>query len=310
MINKQLAIAIPTYNRSKILLENLNMILDDLRDSGVSVFISDDSVDNETQQAIEDFSHKYSYIFYFKNSPSLGHDANCVRTINLPKTEYIWYLGDSMIIQKGAIKEILSIIDKYGPNLIAFNADRENEFMDTGLFNSSQHLLSELAWHLTLTGVTVYRRVDIVNLDFDYRKFINFPQLAYILKILFSGDGSNLFWLNQKLVKSNIKKISYWSNNIFRVFIDDFKNLFKEFSINMSPELIDIIISKHTKKSGIFNYRSLAKLREQGVYNYSTYRIYHRDIAKYAKKNSFILLLISITPKFIFSYLKKVIRNK
>ena len=43
----------------------------------------------------------------------------------IPNTDYVWLLGDSMIIKKGAISKILQIINKNKSDIIAFNTKIE-----------------------------------------------------------------------------------------------------------------------------------------------------------------------------------------
>jgi len=49
MHNKRLAIAIPTYNRCEILREDLLLILPEIIEHSIAVYISDDSSNDDTR---------------------------------------------------------------------------------------------------------------------------------------------------------------------------------------------------------------------------------------------------------------------
>jgi len=106
MKNKKLAIAIPTYNRASIVKENILLMLNEIKRYSIPLYISDDSNNEETKLVVVDLKKEYDYIYYYKNQPGLGHDKNCIRTLALPNEEYIWYLGDSIIIEDGGIKNV------------------------------------------------------------------------------------------------------------------------------------------------------------------------------------------------------------
>ena len=197
MENKKLAIAIPTYNRASILNENIELMLEEIRKYSVPIYISDDSIDNETKSIIEEFCKEYEYIYYYKNKPGLGHDKNCLRTLALPTTEYIWYLGDSIIIKPGGIKKILDIIENGNYDFVAVNAKNRNLDYPSGIYEDGNKLLTEIGWHLTLTSATIYsNKIQglLDKLDLDNCK--NFPQTALIFETFAKGKAKLSFGKN------------------------------------------------------------------------------------------------------------------
>ena len=65
----KLAIAIPTYNRPNELGDNLNNILSVLIKEKIKVYISDDSLNDDTQDLVAKLRLKYDNFNYIKNSP-------------------------------------------------------------------------------------------------------------------------------------------------------------------------------------------------------------------------------------------------
>ncbi len=168
MSNRTLAITIPTYNRKEILMENIDMIFDDIVKYNVSLYISDDSNNNETKDSVEKLQKKYNNIFYSKNEPSLGHDKNYIKTMSLPKEDYIWYLGDSMVIENGAIEKIINIIALDDYNYIAVNAQERKLDLESKVYTNLKEAFDEIGWHLTLTGATIYKSSQFSTISFNF----------------------------------------------------------------------------------------------------------------------------------------------
>lgn len=158
MKNSKLAIAIPTYNRAEILKENLLYMLEDIKKYNIPIYISDDSTNNDTKNMIAKVKNQYANIYYFHNGSSLGHDKNYFYTLNLPDEDYIWYLGDSIIIENGTISMILEIINKYKLDLIFINEETRNLDVKSGVMEDKNRVLLDLGWHLTLSGTTIYSK--------------------------------------------------------------------------------------------------------------------------------------------------------
>ncbi len=309
-MNNKLSLAIPTYNRPEILIEGLEQILKDLINLQIPVYISDDSSNDLTNIAIEAFRNDYyPHIFYTKNSPSLGHDLNFLQTIKMPETEYVWYLGDSTIIYEGTFERVLKTIHDDSPDLIAVYSS--NRVVDLPLSSKriykANELMINIGWHLTMTGVTIYRKkaVDAVNISVD--KFKNFPQLAMIIEIMLQVDGSCMSWINERLLGANSKKISYWSSSIFSVFIRDLENLFNNLSQPVAIDIRNRVLSDHARYSGIFSLKNLLVLRFVGYFTRKEYLNFGVEIAKYAGHFKILVFFICIVP---VPLLKKLIKLK
>jgi glycosyltransferase involved in cell wall biosynthesis len=158
MKNNKLAIAIPTYNRAAILRENILLMLGEIRRFSIPVYISDDSTNNETEIVFQEIKKVYEYIYYYKNSPSLGHDKNCLRTIGLPSEDYVWYLGDSNIIKPFGIEKILNIINNNDFDFVSVNVSTRELDLSDKLITDGNQLLFDLGWHLTMTSATIYSK--------------------------------------------------------------------------------------------------------------------------------------------------------
>lgn len=303
-----LSIVIPTYNRVDILSENLNFIIEEIIDYNIPVYISDDSTNDETEIMIENFKKKFSKIYYSKNVPSLGHDKNCIRSLKIPDSEYIWYLGDSMVIKKGSISKVLSIINTEFPDFISFKEENRNINIPTGIISKARVLFDNIAWHLTMSGVTIYRKNNINFRKNEFKNFKNFPQLALIFNN-FEDGVSKFFWMNDSLIFGNKKKTSYWHKDVFEVFFNDLKNALSNFPQMYNEKEVDAVVKKHSVCSGVFGYHNMIKLRIYNIFNFRFFKIYFREFYIYTNCNIVFLFILSIFPSkmliIIYNVLKK-----
>jgi len=299
-MNNALAVAIPTYNRSEILEENLRIMLPEIERFSIPIYISDDSKDRCTELMINKIKERYPYIFYHKNEPSLGHDQNCLFTLSLPSQSYIWYLGDAMIIKNGGIEKILAIIQSKNPDFICFKEENRNIDVKSNIFSSSKQVLNELAWHLTMSGVTVYKKSILKLDDFPLSRFKNFPQLAIIF-YFFVENQSRLVWLNDKLIMGNLKKKSYWAANVFAVFFDDLRLTLNNLQQKFSTDEVDNVIKSHSIQSQLFGIQNFFVLRITKSFSYAKYKLYYKQLKLYTDKNSVFLFLLSIFPSSLLS---------
>mgnify|MGYP001619509989 CR=1 FL=1 len=299
MVNNQLAIAIPTYNRHLILKENLLAMLPDLKKYNIPVYISDDSDNNHTRDMIIDFKIQYDNIFYFKNYPSLGHDKNCLKTLGIPNEEYIWYLGDSQIIKNQSIETILNLVEKNTFDFILVNAENRNVDIPSQYYSDANDFFVDLAWHATLTGVTIYRKEILFRKN--YTKYIgsNFIQLGIILEeLLENTDG--LYWLNNKMMDVNKNKAeSYWAKEIFKVFAEDWFDLINDLPKAYLYENKLQVLKSHSYHTGLFKFKNFITLRKRNILNLKSYLKVYRKLKYTTSLNIHTVFLIALQPRFI-----------
>ena len=168
-----LSIVIPTYCRAEILRSNLDFILDSCERYQIPIYVSDDSIDSNTESTIQELKTKYPFISYKRNIPSLGHDGNLLHSLKLPNTDYVWLLGDSILIKEGAISKIIDIISQDNYDIISINAEGRVLDHSSKGYNNHNEVLSKFGWHTTLTGATIYSKnvialIDKINFDNYY----------------------------------------------------------------------------------------------------------------------------------------------
>lgn len=308
MKNDKLAIAIPTYNRSEILKENLLFMMPDLKRFNIPVYISDDSSNDETRDMIVDLKRSYEHIYYHRNTPALGHDKNCFSTLNLPVEQYVWYLGDAMMVEPSGMAVILDLIKNNDYDFIVTNSQNRGLFLNSGLFTNKSEVFSKLAWHLTLTGACIYKK-EIIKKHRNIEVFKNFPQTSIILSRI--CEECNLYYVNEELTAPNMNKVSYWNSRVFEVFgkdwVDFIDCLYEQHFSGFSR--VDVIKS-HSKNTRIFGVGTLINYRILGFLNFKKYLKFSKYINTASHVNYIFIVFISIVPRPILFFLKKIVKSR
>jgi|TARA_B100001175_G_scaffold41955_1_gene31221 hypothetical protein len=307
-MNNNLAISIPTYNRPSILKSNLINIIDQAREFDIPIHISDDSNNEETKIVIEEYMKDYDLLFYIQNTPSLGHDRNIVSCLSNKESEYIWLMGDSMSVTNNAIKKILDIIQQESPNIISCGAENRNLGIDSSHIYDKDYILEKFGWHNTLTGTTIYSKnaLNFVQ-DLDLLECKNFPQISIIFKAL--NKKCSFYWENKPLIYAHKEKESYWQNNIFETFIDDFSRVVFYLPPEYSNHLKSKVIPIHSKRAKIFDLKSLLVLRAEGIFDFQRFKKYYKTFKNNSSTNLVLIFMISVIPKSILIPIRAFNKN-
>lgn len=294
-MNTKLAIAIPTYNRKNILYETIDYILEEVIENAIYIYIVDDSTNDDTYNTISEKYYNISNIIYIKNDVNIGHDKNFFNTISLVKEQYVWYLGDSMLIKKGTITNLLKIIESSEYDFIVLNEDSRRFILKDNLFIDYLSVLDNIGWHLTMSGVTIYNLNTLKYFQkCDSNLYKNFPQLALVVHYIYNNEFK-LLWISDKCIFGNKNKISYWANNVFEVFINDLESTLK--NTNLPYELVLKVIKDHSDYTQIFSINKLIKYRSIGIFNFKIFLKYKHKIGQYSNTNLLLAFIVSILNK-------------
>ncbi|WP_243324073.1 glycosyltransferase family 2 protein [Geothrix sp. SG200] len=303
MPSKPLALAIPTYNRPSVLMENLRHMLPELKAHQVPVYISDDSDNEDTRHLIELLKLEYDLIHYRRNTPSLGHDQNCISTLAWPEADYIWYMGDSIFFKAGSLGNILKALETQ-PEFVFLNSYVKDDIYHTGIIRNWKQFLMDTTWYLTLTGATIYSSRSlgtIKNKEFDAQKYPNFVQLAVVFEY-FSRCSGNIYWFNETTIDVNKNKKSYWLKNAIKVFVVDWSNFIESILIFNETEKSKIIRS-HSAKTHLFGIVNLLLIRKYEGISFRLWVNYRKKIKKAFHLPSWIGLVVSLVPVQLVSLL-------
>ena len=294
-MSKTLTIAIPTFNRSKKLQANLLHILEICSKYSIDILISDDSTDNQTKSIISQLQTTCPFINYIKNSPSLGHDKNILQALQIPKTDYVWLVGDSLLLIRELIPKVQKTINEDNYDLFSVNVRGRNLEYESKSYDDCNEVLLKFGWHMTLTGATIYSQniiTSIKKLKMD--KSRNFPHFS--LSFHYLAKKCSFFWINEILIGGTPGHLSFWLKDCFTVFIEDWGNAVRSLPDIYSADLRERVILRHSRLAETFSLRPLLNLRMLGIYNYQEY-CKHKEILKpHSGMSFFMLFVISIIP--------------
>jgi len=111
----KLTVAIPTYNRSKFLIENLNNLILQSKNlsSSIELVVSDNASIDDTKEKVLKLIAEGAPIKYYRNNTNLGMDENADLSIQRSKGQFVLLLGDDDLLESNALEEILECLTKY-----------------------------------------------------------------------------------------------------------------------------------------------------------------------------------------------------
>ena len=306
-MNKKLAISIPTYNRSKILQSNLKNIISQAKLFDIPIYILDDSNNSDTSEMVKQYREEYKLLFYSQNTPSLGHDKNIISCLSFEETDYIWLMGDSISIAENAVNRVLGIIEKESPRIISCNTRDRLLKIDSNHIYDKDYVLEKFGWHNTLTGTTIYSKSALQSIyKLDLLECKNFPQISIIFNVL--NENCSFYWENKPLIYAHKDKKSYWAENIFETFIDDFSRVIFYLPPEYSNHLKSKVIPIHSLKARIFDLKSLLILRTENIFDFNKFKKYYKTFKRNSRSNLFLIFIISILPKRILRPIRSILR--
>lgn len=117
-----LTIAIPTYNRCRL----LSQLLDNLRDQvtgdpRVHLLISDNASTDDTVRVVEEERRRGTRLEYIRNAENIGAERNFLQCYEKATTKYLWIFSDDDLMVPGTVPKVLEYLsgDEYEVVFIA-----------------------------------------------------------------------------------------------------------------------------------------------------------------------------------------------
>lgn len=118
-----LTIAIPTFNRCKVLGQLLGSLLEQIPDDGsVEVLISDNASSDETPTLVETHRESRPWLQYIRNEVNIGPDTNFLQCYERAAGKYCWIFSDDDLLCPGALSQILGHLSRDEYDLIYVSA--------------------------------------------------------------------------------------------------------------------------------------------------------------------------------------------
>ena len=168
----KLNIAIPTYNRNEVLVQNLLRIVPQLTDE-VRLFIVDNHSDVPCREALAPVfeAHPELEIDIHRNRYNVGAHANILRCFEYADAEWLWILGDDDWVTGNAVQLVLeelplqpqavfmdfrsSIMEREGVRQAPFDTIGLDEFADRIDGPGDINFMSTSVWHIPLVAASL-----------------------------------------------------------------------------------------------------------------------------------------------------------
>jgi len=205
-----ITIAIPTYNRNKILRKNLLILLPKVTTHYKIIIIdnhSDVPVYNDIKDVLKNFNHLD--ITVVRNKFNVGMTANIMKCYELCDTKWLWILGDDDEVTNNALDIIYSDTQTYKDYHFITYAWDKYSFKRSGEYTAVG--CKELIKYAENFGVILYLSTSLYNMDYVSKgvSFGNFFQSSYAphLATLFMSLGCS----DKSLISGNaiVKNTGY-----------------------------------------------------------------------------------------------------
>ncbi|MFZ0394976.1 MAG: glycosyltransferase family 2 protein [Terracidiphilus sp.] len=114
-----LTIAIPTYNRQRMLEQLLADLIDQIGpDTRVELLVSDNASPDGTPGVVRHLLDQGVAIRSIRNETNLGPDRNILQCFLEATGNYVWVFSDDDLLQPGTVQRILAVIAKREYDLI------------------------------------------------------------------------------------------------------------------------------------------------------------------------------------------------
>ena len=108
-----ISFCIPTYNGQDVLGETLDSLISEIKEYNVEIIINDDKSTDDTLKLANEYADKYPFISVYQNTNNLRMDRNFTATALKANGKYVWFCGQDDILQNGAVKKAIDIIETY-----------------------------------------------------------------------------------------------------------------------------------------------------------------------------------------------------
>jgi len=201
----KLTIAIPTYNRNKILKNNLALLLPQLT-ADCKLVILDNSSDIPVEEDLKDILNDYQQfnIKVIRNRFNIGLTGNILRCFELCEDPWLWVLGDDDEVKSGAIEQIFfDIKNNIDIHFINYAWDEPSFLRKSNIHTRG---MVDFIDKIETLGVALFISAGIYNANkiSKYLSFGCFFQSTYaphlVMLFLSVGDEGNCILSNKQIV--------------------------------------------------------------------------------------------------------------
>ena len=315
-----LSISIPSNNKTDLLLNAIDSIVDEIKHTNnIKLNISDNSANQENKKIINDKYKNLNFINYYK-SEHKTLDSNVNNSINICDSEYVWIFGDDDIIHKDIINPLINYLSSHSPDVLILNS---SSFIEDYIIEKSRSpfnknieyscdkesndlFLSNMGGYLTYIGGIIVKKKTWIN---NYnQKYLDtyFSHLAVVLNAKI--NNCKIHYFSKPCIKMRLNSQT-WTDKYFEIWNHFYPNVIWGFS-EFSEKAKSSVIAKYP-------YNNILRIFTLKAYGRISFKIYKKYIFKnpacsyYIKFLSFLIMLIPRKISSLIYYLFiKLFKNK
>jgi abequosyltransferase len=238
-----LTIAIPTYNRATYLHLCLEQFCSQISKNNefIELIVSNNCSTDDTENVVQQFVNRYSFIRYNKQSENKGADANFVWCFNDATGKYVWIFGDDDVLLDNKLNKILNILKSVNPDILYVkgygyrgeNYLEENPTQKPILsksmiqhFKTGLRFIKKVHYYVTFASGSIVNK-NIIPKDYNSADFIgtNLVQTSWIFETLISGKKFTVLNENIMAIKTN----NTGGYKLFQTFCSDFNKIMNHY---------------------------------------------------------------------------------
>lgn len=307
LASQYLSLVIPTYNRADFLDESLRRHLPLLAKASISVHISDNASSDQTAFVVKKHQKNYPFLHYHCNTENLGADRNFEIALSLPKSKYIWLLGDTSTFDSDGFDKIVSLSQlKESFDVIILNDAGRAKNMSNGIISDRNILLRDLGWHMTQMSTLIYSSSLLKSANFRRYRDTNFIQTGIIFEYLAYQPDISVWCLPDVNIRGfkveGIEKKG-WQSETFEIWMRRWPNFVMSLPAIYDLENKQHTIKMHNRFAKVFSFSKLLRLRANGIL---TFRVVLKYLPVARQSVSFwtcfLTIFLSFIPKSIISF--------
>lgn len=256
----KLSICLPTYNRPNFVIKQLKFIQNEFKEfqDEIEVLVSDNCSDPDLRLELINYSSQNIFFELYLQESNLGLIGNTEFLLKRSNAEYIWFIGDDDVLEKGIVRRLFRVFKDF-PDIfyIFFNhscfKNHKNNIVNSFnlenvagyINNGTKQMFNLLKKHGTISmfmTANIYKRTNLLEKNKNLNRALVIEDFLWFSFI--SANSGPMYIIPEIFIHDNLTKAS-WSNSSRRIFGIDIPQRLIEFddllnhNINISKELME-----------------------------------------------------------------------
>jgi hypothetical protein len=318
-MKSKVALCIPTYERYEVIKEFLTKCSSYYFKEGIDVYYYDSSESDDTERLINEWPEK-EHLYYLRFPAKLGGDEKtCLiyQCYGLKKDyDFVWLSNDSLQIQPDSLHILMTnLLPEY--DMVNITPQKQ-DYDHNGLrvFTNPEDYLWTCLYNVGRYGNAIVNKKTMLDgIDWDKYKYLFYDynvqafgnEIFYFIRLSELEKMRALFipFFGSELRDSMLKKASNWRNDMFRICCESWVN-----AVNCLPDSFHNkreIALKFISTMYLHDFRDFRKYREEGIFDYKTYKKYEVYWNQVTTTPKWIIRLISLMPRKRASLVTKIL---